>query len=543
MAQEDTRAVDVPATKEIAAGIERRARTRSHVPALTLLAHPNVERVGEFTLLEPLHIKASVTLSRLEPTFAPPGSGGHSRPLADPYLSRKPFHLRPGQDGGVLIDPGDSPIEVSADGQHVRGPREFGLEALDEGVVLELGRRVVVLLHALSSPPPCSEERLGLVGDSEAIHRVRQDILRVADLDVSVLLSGETGTGKELVAQAIHDTSRRRGGAYVSVNMGAIPGTLATSELFGSVKGAFTGAVQSQAGYFLRARGGTLFLDEIGEAPAEVQVMLLRVLETGEIQRVGSQDPQKADVRMIAATDADLGRAIEEGRFKEPLLHRLSGYEIYLPPLRERRDDFGRLLFHFLSEELEEVGDSYRLSEPSGVHLQPWMPASIVARLARHPWPGNVRQLRNVARQLVIGSRGSETVRVGPQVERLLQEVTASESEKPAENPSSAPVSGSKAPEPTGFRKPSDVGEDEMIATLRANRWELKPTAEELGVSRASLYVLVEASEKVRKAADLERDEILAGLEACDGNLDAMVDRLEVSKRGLQMRMKQLGIS
>src|SRR5262249_34932398 len=156
------------------------------------------------------------------------------------------------------------------------------------------------------------------------------------------------GTGKELVARAIHESGRRRGAVCLSVNMGAIPPSLATSELFGAVRGAYTGAVRDHLGYFQRAHGGTLFLDEIGETPPEVQVMLLRVLEPGEVQRVGSPQTQKVDVRLIAATDADLERALHEGRFRAPLLHRLSGYEIYIPPLRERRDDFGRLLFHFL---------------------------------------------------------------------------------------------------------------------------------------------------------------------------------------------------
>ena len=273
------------------------------------------------------------------------------------------------------------------------------------------------------------------MGESEGLVELRREIRRVADLEIPVLLRGETGTGKELMARAIHRAGRRREKPYLSVNLGAIPPTLAASELFGAAKGAFTGAVRPHSGYFPRAHDGTLFLDEIGEAPPEVQVMLLRVLENGEIQHLGVQETQTVDVRMIAATDLDLETATDEGSFRAPLLHRLAGYEIVVPPLRERRDDFGRLLLDFLREELEAVGEAQRLER----ERSEWLPVSIVARLARHDWPGNVRQLKNAARQIVIGSRGSDTVRIGPQLERLLQEAVARRGAPPAAGRKSAP--------------------------------------------------------------------------------------------------------
>jgi two-component system nitrogen regulation response regulator GlnG len=327
--------------------------------------------------------------------------------------------------------------------------------------------------------------------------------------------------------------------------MGAIPATLATSELFGSVKGSFTGAVRDQAGYFQRANGGTLFLDEIGEAPAEAQVLLLRVLETGEVQRVGSQDVQKVDVRLIAATDTDLEKAIEEGRFRAPLFHRLSGYEMYLPPLRERREDFGRLFFHFLREELRALGEERRLDPPEGTDPS-WLPASIVARLVRHPWPGNVRQLRNSVRQIVVDSRAAETMQVGPLLERLLREATQPESAE-AEPAAATPVPAAAEPprrraQASVYRSPSEVVESELLEALRANEWEVKAAAAQLGISRPALYLLLDKFPGIRKAADLSRAEILEVRELCGGDLNAMVSRLEVSKKGLLQRMNQLGI-
>ncbi|RPH56956.1 sigma-54-dependent Fis family transcriptional regulator, partial [bacterium] len=378
--------------------------------------------------------------------------------------------------------------------------------------------------------------------DSEAILRVRHDVRRVADLEVPVLLRGETGTGKELVAMAIHRASRRRDGPCLSVNMAAIPASLAASELFGAVKGSFTGSTRDHAGFFQQAHGGTLFLDEIGEAPLEVQVMLLRTLETGEVQRIGAQQLQKVDVRVIAATDTDLERAIEEGSFRAPLLHRLAGYEIVIPPLRERRDDFGRLLFHFLREELRAAGEEHRL-EPPREEDQPWMPASVVARLARYDWPGNIRQLHNTVRQIVISSRSFDIVQIGPQVERLLREAAPPVPPEDAVLAQTFQEPATPKKKPAGdYRNPSKVTEADVVKALRAGNWEVKQAAEMLGISRPSLYVLMERFPSIRKASDLTRAEILESHTACGGDLDAMVARLEVSKRGLQQRMRQLGI-
>ncbi|MES1243451.1 MAG: sigma-54 dependent transcriptional regulator [Acidobacteriota bacterium] len=520
------------------------------VPGLTVLYHPDVERIGERSPLSALLTGREEGLSRAEPAFFQPGNPGQHRgqPLGDPYLSRRPVRLVPGpQPGSVRLLCGETGTRVSVDGEPAGAMRDIPAADVDRGVVLLLAHRVVLLLSRLESGPPGLSDlpAYGLVGESAPMIRLRQEIRRVTDLDVAVLLRGETGTGKALVARALHDAGRRRHRPYLAVNMGAVPPTLAAAELFGAARGAFTGADQKRAGYFSRADGGTLFLDEIGETPAEVQVLLLRALETGEIQPVGGGEPQTVDVRLIAATDADLESEAAAGRFRTPLLHRLTGYEIFLPPLRARREDFGRLFVHFLRQELEEIGETRRLAVSGDERL--WIPAGLVARLAVHDWPGNVRQLRNVVRQLVIAGRDLPEVPMGPAVERLFHDSRAIPREMREREIRDEAQAERVDPHPSGparpvWRRPEDVREDELLAALRANRWRLQPTAAALGISRPSLYDRIDRSPNIRKAVDLGREEIEASFARCAGDLDAMVEELEVSKRGLQRQMKRLGI-
>jgi two-component system nitrogen regulation response regulator GlnG len=352
---------------------------------------------------------------------------------------------------------------------------------------------------------------------------LRQEIARAAPSDVPVLLRGETGTGKELVARALHEHGPRREGPWVAVNMAAIPPQLAAAELFGVEKGAFTGATSRKRGYFQHAEGGTLFLDEIGETPPDVQALLLRALESGEIQRVGAAAASRIDVRVVAATDVDLEARVAEGTFRAPLLHRLAGYPIWLPPLRERREDLGLLFYHFLAEELRAAGGASRLGL-SSYDAEPWIGASLVARLAIHDWPGNVRELRNAARRTVAANPGPEPARL-PQ---------------PFADPgASAPA---EAPVAVRRRKPSEVGDEEILTALGAEDWNLKATARSLGISRASLYARLESIPGVRKAADLGREEIERLRERHDGDIRAMASALQVSTAGLEQRMRKLKI-
>ena len=517
---------------------DRGRLTEIVVPGLTILAHADPERVGDRVALPSLAAGGSARLSRLEPDFTAP-TGGVGRPLADPRLSRTPVMLSSEPRGSVRIDCSAVRTRIRAAGSDVEIDRSLSIEQLAAGVPLLLGDRVTVLFHLLE-PPIQRDADCGLVGESTAVARLRQEIHRVADMPFPVLLRGESGTGKELVARAIHDAGPRRGRIYLSVNVGAIPASLATAELFGAAKGAYTGARQARDGYFQRADGGTLFLDEIGEAPPEIQVLLLRALESNEVQPVGAAAARKVDVRLVCATDADLESAVESGEFRSPLLHRLAGYELALPPLRGRRDDIGRLLYHFLREELRSVGEERRLADP-GPHGRPWMSAELVSRLAAYDWPGNVRQLKNVARQLVVASRGDRQVTVPAKVEQMLRRGDRSE-EEVAQVLDERPPPATETPIKPAYRKPGEVGDEELLAALKAERWNLKQAAKRLGVSRTTLYALVDQCPAVRKASELRAEEIQRSIREHAGNVDAVAFALEVSQRGLLMRMKELGL-
>ena len=237
------------------------------------------------------------------------------------------------------------------------------------------------------------QERFGIIGDSDGVRRVIDQIRQVARTDISVLVEGESGVGKELVATAVHELSARRHKALVVVNCGAIPEGLIESELFGSEKGAFTGATSQRTGFFEQADGGTIFLDEIGEMPQQAQVRLLRVLESGQFSRVGSSQTLVTDARVVAATNKDLGQEVGRGRFREDLYYRLSTVVLRIPPLRERQADVLPIFEHFMARYAQQYGARMKQLGPDAREL-----------LQRYRWPGNVRELRNVAEQAVVMS-------------------------------------------------------------------------------------------------------------------------------------------
>ncbi len=309
-------------------------------------------------------------------------AGAHLR-LSDPTVSRLHCELRPGASAVRVVDGG------STNGTFVDGTRVYDAE-LVEGATLRLGASVL-RLHVGSAeapaPAPTTAERFGgLIGRSVEMRQLYGLLERVARSDVTALVLGETGTGKELAARALHDASPRAGGPFVAVDCGALTEGLLESELFGHVKGAFTGAVADRRGVFEAAAGGTLFLDEIGELPLGSQRKLLRALEAREVRRLGANTAHRIDVRVVAATHRDLARAVNEGAFREDLYYRLAVVEVPLPPLRARRVDIALLAQHF--------ADRF-----AGAATP--LPPAFVASLLRRGWPGNVRELRNFIERAV----------------------------------------------------------------------------------------------------------------------------------------------
>jgi DNA-binding NtrC family response regulator len=241
------------------------------------------------------------------------------------------------------------------------------------------------------------QERTGIVGESAPIQEVLVKIEQMAPVSSTVLVQGESGSGKELVAKGLHDLSRRRNEAFITVNCAALPETLLESELFGHEKGSFTGAAERRLGRFELADGGTIFLDEIGEIPPATQVKLLRVLESRTFFRVGGTQPIKVDVRVVAATNRSLRDAVALGEFRDDLYYRLNVLNIYLPPLRERRGDIPLLVRRFIKEFGKTHERQFRGITPEAMQ-----------RLVNAPWPGNVRQLRNLVESMVVLAPGAE---------------------------------------------------------------------------------------------------------------------------------------
>ena len=311
-----------------------------------------------------------------------------------------------------------------------------------------------------------------LLGRSQGLEDVLAAVARVAPTEASVLITGENGTGKELVARAIHAQSGRAAKPFVDVNCAAIPRELIESVLFGHEAGAFTGATQRQRGKFEQAHGGTLFLDEVGDMSLDAQAKILRVLETREVERVGGAQKTKADVRVLAATNKDLSEAVRAGEFREDLYYRLNVVPIELPPLRERRNDIGTLANQFVLEAVARHGLPERRLAPAALQ-----------RLTVHDWPGNVRQLKNLCERLAILAGDTE--------------IDADAADR-ALRPSTGPATGGAAAgEPDdgshSFEEWKELAERRFIERrLAANDWNIKRTAEQLKMQRSNLYKKIE---------------------------------------------------
>ena len=348
---------------------------------------------------------------------------------------------------------------------------------------LDTDRVLVLLRNALTQVALVEENALlrqqatapgEIVGDSFAIRSLREQIARVSATPARVLITGENGTGKELVARAIHRGSQRASGPFVEVNCAAIPSELIESELFGHVKGSFTGAVADRAGKFEQAQGGTLFLDEIGDMAPAAQAKVLRALQEHEVTRIGGAQPIKVDVRVLAATNKRLEEEIAGGRFREDLFYRLNVVPLHVPPLRERRDDVPRLARHFATDLARRDGMSPRaLSDEA------------LAALSRLDWPGNVRELRNTIERLLIFASGPTIT--GADVDRLTGRRAGD----------AAGLGG--LGEARTFEEFKESAERAfLLQKLREHDWNVAETARVIDMPRSNLYKKIEKFGLVR---------------------------------------------
>ena len=398
---------------------------------------------------------------------------------------------------------------------------------MDEAVAI--ARRMVERRHL--------QQRTGISGQSSAIQEVLVKIEQMAPVSSTVLIQGESGTGKELVAKALHDLSPRRGKAFIAVNVAALPETLLESELFGHETGAFTGAAERRLGRFELADSGTIFLDEIGDMPLSVQVKLLRVLETRTFFRVGGVQPIKVDVRVIAATNRPLRESVSLGEFREDLYYRLSVLNVYLPPLRERRDDVPLLVRRFIREISKQHDRAFR-----------GITADAMQRLVEAPWPGNVRQLRNLIESMVVLAPGTE-IRASDIPSDVLEGA-----------PTVLPVlHGGLARAGTGPHELEFILRGLMdlrlqVEELRRRLDERPGKVQVIEIPESAISPLqIELAEPVSPPdvvyrhgmtmAEVERATIVAALRECQGNRRQAAAKLGIGERTLYRKIKEFNLA
>ncbi|MEG1405061.1 MAG: sigma-54 dependent transcriptional regulator [Alistipes sp.] len=384
------------------------------------------------------------------------------------------------------------------------------------------------------------KQRFGIIGTSDLFDRALEVALRVATTDLSVLVTGESGVGKEFFPQVIHAYSARKHNKYIAVNCGAIPEGTIDSELFGHEKGAFTGALEARKGYFEEADGGTIFLDEVAELPLPTQARLLRVLQAGEFIRVGSSKVMKTDVRVVAATNTDLQRAIASGRFREDLYYRLNTVPIAVPALRERPGDISLLFRKFAGD----VASQYRMPAVT-------LDAGARQMLEKYYWRGNIRQLKNVAEQI---SAIEQARLITPEI--LSKYLTAQGSDTPMQPTSGRMDDGMNTERELLYKVLFDMRGDindlkQMIAELmqgaphRETPHDIKallPTTAQSASDYAETEEVTDEPPHEMTKADVQREQIMRALRRNNGRRREAAAELFMSERTLYRKIKELGI-
>ena len=471
--------------------------------AVTIVWHPDRTRIGE------QFVGGTggdvIELNRYAPLFMHPGS--EALALGHGGISRQPLRLARDADHNVTMMLPATPMVVEVNGSTVKDAVQFNAAQIAEGQILTLGRAVVLCLHWMNRLPKLNAVP-GLIGVGSVIIGVREQIRMVAPSSLPVLLLGETGTGKDIAARAIHALSERKAAPLVTVNMAALDESLAALELFGAAGGAYAGAPSPRDGLFGQADQATLFLDEIGNAPAAVQPMLLRVLEGGDYRPVGAAQDRCSSARLIAATDQDLDAAV----FSQALLRRLEGFVIHMPPLRERREDVGVLIVHVMGEQ--------------GADL----PVTLVAELAAYDWPGNVRQLSHALKRAALMLREGVT----PSFEQLVR-ITA-----PQPGNTTPPASAAGSGEAQTRRRLATLTTHEVLDAMAGNDWNIQAAAQALGVSRPSMYKLLEDHPEIRRAEIIPEEEIARAMAASKDDLGRCAALLKTPAEALRRRWRVL---
>jgi len=479
---------------------------------LTLVFHPDLQRIGQWLDLCPWDperpdlLPREISLGRYTPVFS------DGRPVEEQHTSRLALKAIP----GLPRQPGaHASLRLEADDHaDVRigpgGHRAFiaDHDALQRGVPIRLAHAVVLVLRWIADSASTGDETEQLAallpGSSSEMMKLRRDIAVVAATPLPVLILGESGVGKEWLARAVHACSGRSRQPMVAVNLAAVPADLAAAELFGSVRGAFTGA-RDRPGAFQRAHGGTLFLDEIADAPVAVQVQLLRALEQGEIQVLGG-DVARVNVRVIAATDQSVG---EERGFRAALRHRLAGYTLYLPPLRNRPEDIAPQAMAMIDDQVPVRAEvNPRLSHEQPAVAAHW--ARFFFDAVSRDWPGNSRDLRHAVTLLAAGHDAPRAL-----APRGTEEVTP-------------------GPDPR-------ISEEHLERVHEAHDYEVSATAAALGLSRQALYRRLQLHPRCVLAEDLTDAQVMLALEKV-GSLKDAARALRVSQHALRPRLRRLGL-
>ncbi len=489
---------------------------------LTVVFHPEWQRVGHFVDLLQWNDRCSMTkpleIGRLHPIFS------DEKPLLEPHVSRSALTITLGPPNPEMLEgvSGAVPslrLRIPDGAVGLIGPQELSQCVVDpeqilRGVGLRLGHGVVLLLRVIQDPqstesvPEVPARTPGLVGTSPELTRLRYDVLQAANTAMPALLLGESGAGKEVAAREIHRLSVRASRQMVAVSMAVIPDTLAASELFGCVKGAYTGA-EARRGYVRQADGASLFLDEIADAPESVQAQLLRVVQEGEVQVVGGAI-QRVDVRFIAATDADLG---EGSKFRHALLTRLSGHRIVVPPLRCHLEDVGTQAVAWLIQHPDDI-------DPRVAFIACASDAQVAAAWARFffdllklSFKGNSRELLQLVNRAASGDQRLITI-----ADRTSRQAAIESSTRAAITP------------------------EYLAEVFEAYDFELQATADALGMNRASLRRRVEEHPDLLLIHDIS-DEDIRRAAARSNDLAELARCLRVSRHALRPRLRQLGLS